>query len=981
LLLCASPLSSSSEENITTLASPRRARLPRELSPQEDDYDKGNPHLDVPSQVPEKRYSIDAPAWIEMMNRTKRTKQLVYVIRVEETSLQHQNEAAFKDTNDDTKTLDTSPNFDETHSVKADSKSTHFISKFVAHDTYVKLRTGYELAPILQVGLEFRKEFSPSGPFLRLADLDDVCDEEEEARGEQHFDFSEHVDLERADTFSSSSDDSDSDDEDLDFVIAGPNHDDNVQLDESNENSYAKIWPGDDQLNETGAGNDEVKEIINDATVSMNETQPVSGTLAVSNALGEERKSSFDEKSISAKKGRCLGLRSRSAERTPYDAAPSVASHSVSTPYIDANSQCLDLDGSGRKLLQYDSDDGQTGDAPRVPDLDTIVDIFDPKKKRTKHSAVLTRVAKTVKSSTVITGKSVLKQGKKVGKGTVYAGKAAGRVIPVSSVVYSYKPPTKHEPASIKRPPRSHRGHKSSIRTVNKALKSMKGQLTSTAASMLPPEESCRKISDILSALSSNNSSKGVEAIRLLVKSNNSKDVAFLRGSSAELGVIPIEPIENKVDTQCIVARCIWDSHWREELCVVYPKGHHLAFYAPLTKKPSLVVSFEEIIGVRKCNPLAGTNPLPGFHLLSIDTAWRCHYLAFAEETEIDSFFSRLNDAMFRSSESKAKKSKAQGWENYQMSLETALTGLGIHSKWTPVTTGKKSKQKKPRRILNGRRMAFDADFIAKPGNGDTLDEVAKYVENLVRIALSFSPDALTASQPSVMEFLDEVSRLRLIPLHEIDLNTKEAFCIFVNVYHCLLQHALLIAVDGLPNKRSVVPFKRCSCYEIGGDVFSLSDLECYVIRGKTSRATHPKPPFVDGAKKSRTFLQYSLGATDHRINFVLNNGDLAYPQAVPIFQSQLLEEQIETCSSFFLKSQVKIDKKKRTVFLPKVCDVYRNDFGMGDGLVCLSQCIKYLNDSDQLAIAALLNDGIGSISVKFRPSCEQFHANLVLLS
>lgn len=289
------------------------------------------------------------------------------------------------------------------------------------------------------------------------------------------FDFSERVDLERADTFSSSSDDSDSDDEDLDFVIAGPNHDNNVQLDESNENSYAKIWPGDDQLNETCAGNDEGKEIIDDAVVSVNATQPISDT-AVSNILGEERKNSFDEKSISVKKGRSLGLRSRSVERTPYDTAPSAASHPVSTPHLDANSQCLGLDGSGRKLLQYDSDDGQTGDAPRVPDLDTIVDIFDPKKKRTKHSAVLTRVAKTVKSSTVITGKSVLKQGKKVGKGTVYAGKAAGRVIPVSSVVYSYKPPTKHEPASIKRPPRSHRGHKSSIRTVNKTLKSMKGE-------------------------------------------------------------------------------------------------------------------------------------------------------------------------------------------------------------------------------------------------------------------------------------------------------------------------------------------------------------------------------------------------------------------------------------------------------------------------------------------------------------------------
>ncbi len=105
----------------------------------------------------------------------------------------------------------------------------------------------------------------------------------------------------------------------------------------------------------------------------------------------------------------------------------------------------------------------------------------------------------------------------------------------------------------------------------------------------------------------------------------------------------------------------------------------------------------------------------------------------------------------------------------------------------------------------------------------------------------------------------------------------------------------------------------------------------------------------------------------------------MAYPQEVPIFRSVTLEEQIETCSSTFLKSQVKIDKKKRTVFLPKVCDVYRNDFGMGDGLVCLSQCIKYLNDSDQLSIAELLNDGVGSIAVKFQPSCEQFHANLVL--
>jgi hypothetical protein len=47
-------------------------------------------------------------------------------------------------------------------------------------------------------------------------------------------------------------------------------------------------------------------------------------------------------------------------------------------------------------------------------------------KKKKKNAKVLNRVAKTVKSSTVITGKQVIKQSKKVGKATVNTGLAAG---------------------------------------------------------------------------------------------------------------------------------------------------------------------------------------------------------------------------------------------------------------------------------------------------------------------------------------------------------------------------------------------------------------------------------------------------------------------------------------------------------------------------------------------------------------------------
>lgn len=35
---------------------------------------------------------------------------------------------------------------------------------------------------------------------------------------------------------------------------------------------------------------------------------------------------------------------------------------------------------------------------------------------------------------------------------------------------------------------------------------------------------------------------------------------------------------------ESLVARCLWESHWREEWCGVYEKT--IAFYAPLTQKP-----------------------------------------------------------------------------------------------------------------------------------------------------------------------------------------------------------------------------------------------------------------------------------------------------------------------------------------------------------------------------------------------------------
>jgi hypothetical protein len=346
------------------------------------------------------------------------------------------------------------------------------------------------------------------------------------------------------------------------------------------------------------------------------------------------------------------------------------------------------------------------------------------------------------------------------------------------------------------------RADKSHLKLIDRAIKNIEssGKFSTSLLSgmLLSPDQSCRKISNILSNMSNLPSIQ--DSIAMLATTNSTEDVAFLRGSSAELGVKLLQPIDHTFDVDCLVARCIYEGHWREELCVLHTKEQYIALYAPLSKKPSVAVSFEEIMAARTCDEGSPFCPLPGLLFVAIDTAWKCHYLAFLETKQRENFLTRLNEALFHAvNESDPSQSRQilPEFESYRMSLETSLTGTA--GKWRAVSTGTNSKHKKQRRVLNGRRMAFDLKPIVSKSE-DSLGEIALYVETLLKMALSFSPDTLDAVESRFIEFLDQTSRLRTLSLQDIDLSSKEAFCIFVNLYHLLLQHSLLLAVDGLPN-------------------------------------------------------------------------------------------------------------------------------------------------------------------------------------
>lgn len=79
----------------------------------------------------EKQYRLDVPAWIEMMNRTERRRQLAYVVRV-------------------------LPAEERRRKNSGDSESPENVSP-ISEEAFSRLRTGRDLAQIMRVGLSWRR--------------------------------------------------------------------------------------------------------------------------------------------------------------------------------------------------------------------------------------------------------------------------------------------------------------------------------------------------------------------------------------------------------------------------------------------------------------------------------------------------------------------------------------------------------------------------------------------------------------------------------------------------------------------------------------------------------------------------------------------------------------------------------------------------------------------------------------------------------
>jgi len=601
-------------------------------------------------------------------------------------------------------------------------------------------------------------------------------------------------------------------------------------------------------------------------------------------------------------------------------------------------------------------------------------------KKAAKKAVVGTGriTAKTAKGTTKFAAKGIKGTGKVTGK---VVKTTAKRLTSVPVARKSNKLPKMMEPKKKNRESKS--GLSKTMKKFGKIEAKSGGPPNFVAGELCATEQTRRTASRVLERMSNiplQSSAWQIcnDALTSEIGHMTDQDNWFLDGDATHLGVKPITKCmkRGKLVDGSIVARCLWESHWREEWCGMYESC--LSFYTPLAKSTCHEIFYSDITLVR---PLVGDfSPLPGFLILVIETAWMCHYMAFKDKISRDAFGEKMDTALQNYSKEENQNTLEQNelqitrlrfWQGFQTLSETSLSA-GT-AKWAKVSSNQKSKE---RAILNGRRMSFDRLSMSF---GNSISKAYKFVEDVLTRALTFSLTSLEEDPESFVDFLDMTSELRFLPLGEVDLSSPHAFCLFVNIYHCLLQQALLLSVNGPLHKKSIGHLMRTSCYEIGGDVFSLAELHSCVICGKMSKPVNPKPPYIEAPRKSNAYRYYALDYTDVRIHFVLNTADIACPVSVPVLSHRYVEQQLNAaCVDFFCNNQLVVDSKRRTVTLPKVCEIHRNDFGNGEFLSILKFCRDEMDNELGNSIRALM-EGEKNLTIRFQHTPDQYHSSLKL--
>lgn len=174
-----------------------------------------------------------------------------------------------------------------------------------------------------------------------------------------------------------------------------------------------------------------------------------------------------------------------------------------------------------------------------------------------------------------------------------------------------------------------------------------------------------------------------------------------------------------------------------------------------------------------------------------------------------------------------------------------------------------------------------------------------------------------------------------------LSLSREEKLAFFINTYNALVIHGHL-KMGAPTNMWQRYRFFNYVSYLIGGEVFTLQDIENGVLRGNRKGVAQLVKPF----SKTDPRLQVALPHAEPLIHFALNCGAKGCPP-IKTYSPQDIDGQLRIAAEAFLENDdaCVVDSGKGEVRLSQIFKWYKADFGGTDEKL-LSWVLEHMSDS-----------------------------------
>ncbi|XP_061579766.1 uncharacterized protein zgc:152951 isoform X1 [Cololabis saira] len=195
------------------------------------------------------------------------------------------------------------------------------------------------------------------------------------------------------------------------------------------------------------------------------------------------------------------------------------------------------------------------------------------------------------------------------------------------------------------------------------------------------------------------------------------------------------------------------------------------------------------------------------------------------------------------------------------------------------------------------------------------------------------------SANPDFQRYCDLAIQLQRVEL--LSLSREEKMAFFINIYNALVIHGYL-RLGPPTNMWQRYRFFNYVSYLIGGEVFTLQDIENGVLRGNRKGVAQLLRPF----SKTDPRLQVAIPDGEPLIHFALNCGAKGCPP-IKTYTPEDIDNQLRTAAEAFLENDdgCTVDSGKKEVRLSQIFKWYKADFGGTDEKL-LEWVLHHMGDS-----------------------------------